>query len=249
MSSHKQAAQFSCLPQEIRDQIWALTLPSRRIFSLDKSQDDEQHAYAHTFKNPYPLPLALQTCRDSRETALREGFFLTPPHSKKSVYFIPETDILYFGRVECQRLRKKESIDVPGLGRVINIGFEWASFFEYDPAKSIVPARRYWRTVVENLYVQMPHLKTLNHISPVPIGKLHKGFGLTTLSTRSRVSWQGTDDEGKNGGAFVAVRWGDVKDFMDKALKESERRPEILGLALDTSSIGPEAFYSIFENL
>jgi hypothetical protein len=236
MSSYKQAAQFSSLPQEIWDQIWNLTLPSRRIFDLDKSHGAEQHADVYTFKNTYPVPSALQTCRGSRETALRQGFFLAPPHSNKSVYFIPETDILYFGRVECQRLKEKELIDMPGLDRVLNFGFEWASFFEYDPNKSIVPARRYWRTVVENLYVQMPHLKTLNHISPVPIGKLHREFGLIPLRERSRVSWQGTDDEDEKGGAFVAARWRDVKPFIEKALQESERRPEILGWGLHPSS-------------
>ncbi|CAG7555938.1 unnamed protein product [Fusarium equiseti] len=248
MSSHKRATQFSSLPQEIRDQIWTLTLPSRRIFHLDKSHDDEQHVDAYTFQNTYPLPSALQTCQDSRETALRQGFFLTPPHSNKSMYFIPETDILYFGRVDCQRLREKELIDMPGLDRVVNLGFEWASFFEYDPDESIIPAKRYWRTVVECLYVQMPRLKTLNHISPVPFGKPRCEYGLTPLSGDTTVSWQGIDDEDENGGAFVVGKWRDVKGFIEKTLEESEHRPEILGWKLYTSSIGQDIYSVIFEN-
>ncbi|KAJ4122681.1 hypothetical protein NW768_010118 [Fusarium equiseti] len=247
MSSKTQTIQFSSLTQEIRDHIWALTLPSHRIFHLDKSHDGEQHAGAYTLQNTYQLPPALQICHESRKTALRQGFFFTPPHSNKSVYFIPETDILYFGRVECQRLKEKEHIDMPDSDKVLNVGFEWASFFEYDPDQSIVPARRYWRRVVECLYVQMPHLKTLNHISPVPVGKPQCEYRLTPLPGDTTVLWQGTNEEGKNGGAFVAAQWRDVTSFIEKTLEESERSPEILGWKLHASSNDSEDFSFNFE--
>ena len=138
---------------------------------------------------------------------------------------------------------------MPGLDRILNVGVGWSAFFEDDNNASLYTGKEYWREVTECLYLHMPHLKTINHIFPEPTDWPHYEYGLKPLRGDARVPWLGTqyydiDDEDP----VMFAKWRVVKGYVENALEESERRPELLGWELYATSIGPEAFSYIFRD-
>ena len=179
MSSHNQSSQkiqFTSLSPEIRHQIWNLTLSSRRILVLSYNVR-RSHRY-FKFLNNYPFPIILQICRDSRAAALSQGFFFTP-NSDQSVYFIPKTDIVCFDSRATTILEMQASAPIPGLDRVLNVGFDWRYFFCWRH----LPDKKHLREVVERFYVYMPLLKTFNHI---PLISFEMGQGELAIETLPR---------------------------------------------------------------
>lgn len=229
MSPHKppssQKIQFTSLPPEIRHQIWDLTLPSRRIIVL--SYDVRRSHRYFKFLNNHSTPITLQICRDSRAAAFRQGFFFTLNDTGQSVYFIPETDILYLWGTVVRRLKIAKSIEIPGLDRAINVGFRSSQLFCL--AKP-VPHNECWRRAIKRLYIHMPLLKTFNHITLDRPEMRQRELAIEPLSENDIIRW----GEWQNDTTFKLTfpSWILVKGWVEDALDGSDYQPKILGWKL-----------------
>lgn len=130
---------------------------------------------------------------------------------------------------------------MPGLDRVLN--FSFAHFYLRREDNSIPPEEEYWRKVVEQLYVHMPHLKTVNHISPLPQTRAFCEYALAPLPGNVKV-----ESFGREGDALSNKPWTDWKASIVKALEKCEHRPEICGWKLTSEFIVPDGLSLLFDN-
>jgi hypothetical protein len=87
----------------------------------------------------------------------------------------------------------------------------------------------------------MPHLKTLNHISPLPQNRAFCEYALSPLPGDVKVNWNGRDRDA------MYKPLTDWKGSIMKALERCEHRPEIYGWKLTSELIVPEGFSSLFD--
>ncbi|QPC77822.1 hypothetical protein HYE68_008574 [Fusarium pseudograminearum] len=153
------------LPPEVRDMIWALTLPSNRTFEVTKidEKDDGPDTHFFHFRYPPPSPVALRVCRESRGAALRKGFFFSTTKGL-SVWFTPDTDVLYidtFRDVLHFRITTSR-IKIQGWDHVLHFEIGWRAFHEY---KHQPPSPSHGLPdIMEILHAHMPNLKTISCI-------------------------------------------------------------------------------------
>ncbi|KND91916.1 hypothetical protein TOPH_03559 [Tolypocladium ophioglossoides CBS 100239] len=169
------------LPPEIRDLIWDETLPSGRIFHVsDCNNVPHRHREVDSATQPRnktfifhihnPPPTALHICKESRNLALRRGFFLSPHKYSTGVWFNPMLDVLYFDRNMRHLLKAcegKKLVHVEGWDKVLNVGVEWRAWFRdiprLQPGDDMRPR---WRAAIEALFVYAPQMRTINFILP-----------------------------------------------------------------------------------
>jgi len=87
----------------------------------------------------------------------------------------------------------------------------------------------------------MPHLKTLNHISPLPHNRAFCEYALSPLPGDVKVKWGRTETDA------MYKPWADWKGSVMKALERCEHRPEIYGWKLTSELIVPEGFSLLFD--
>ncbi|KAJ4267590.1 hypothetical protein NW762_003699 [Fusarium torreyae] len=224
-STAPQRLELNSLPPELRDLVWSFTLPDYRIFHVKEVSRQEAHSdttkreMCFHFHIRHALPVALQTCRESRTVALREGFFLSPHGDDPGVWFRPATDILYFDRNQRTTFQVKPGqprVTVPGWDRVLNVGIEWRAFFRDTPRPSRnETTASYWRAAIEPLYAYMPRIRTVNYILPK---MRHKGgmmWGrepyhaeryeavLVPLPESVQIPWETTRNRGQDRAALL----------------------------------------------
>ncbi|KAK7425175.1 hypothetical protein QQX98_000090 [Neonectria punicea] len=176
-SSHEtRSLELQDLPLEIRDLIWELALPDRRVFQVKKisrqrplTDATKQEDY-FVFNIRHAPPVPSRVCSESRATALRKGFFLSPHGEHPGFWFNPDKDILYLDRNQRTSFHVKQGqprMEIPGWDRVLNVGLEWRAFFRDIPRPSgDETIGSYWRAAIDPLYAYMPRMKTVNYVLP-----------------------------------------------------------------------------------
>ncbi|OBS29402.1 hypothetical protein FPOA_03338 [Fusarium poae] len=153
------------LPPELRNHIWTLTLPCCRIFMVKRIERQNHKSQEGFFNfhhsNPNPrFPIALSVCRESREAALRQGFFFQEGKESAGLWFRPDTDILYFSTKQKWILRTKKHISIPEWDRVLHVGIQLEAFYFHKDFLSTPPENLAKK--MERFYAHMPNLKTLS---------------------------------------------------------------------------------------
>lgn len=89
-------SQFGKLPIELQLRVWSFSLDPHRIIPRIIEADYDSNNFPHKYKSQ-PPPLT-QTCRASREVALKNYSVLNPSAANEvgAIYFHPAVDVLYY---------------------------------------------------------------------------------------------------------------------------------------------------------
>lgn len=204
-------AKFSSLSLDIRCLIWEATLPETRVFQVQATAHIPG-TDAKTFKfyiNHEP-PIALSICQESRQLALRKGYFigsLSLLDNVQGCWFNPSRDMLYLDRNQRRALQLDKNYrpadEIQGLDRVQHFGIEWraimlAAHHRLQPAEDMGAL---WRPFFRRLRPQMPMLKTFNYILPTvrlrgchswarePYQSQHYDCELEALCADAQIPW------------------------------------------------------------
>ena len=153
------------LPRELRDIIWENTLPPPRLITLDRLcrvhfdhfNDSVQRVYqlwfrdqqvselqrvepsdmthCFDFRERYPPPVINQICRESRQVALRAGYFPLPAWSGSdkdafgerpgAAWFNMAADTLYIEGSSVPSFLTTAPFRIPNAVRVRSVGVAW----------------------------------------------------------------------------------------------------------------------------
>ncbi len=102
---------FGALPPEIREGIWELSLPEKRVVKITEEEDEERFRFRNGSKIIWDrvrgvcnIPTALQTCKESRKAAKRAyRLSFATQLSGKPVWFNCKADLLYFDNQHCYK--------------------------------------------------------------------------------------------------------------------------------------------------
>ena len=157
--------EFTSLPRELRDIIWENSFPPPRLITLDglcrvrfdllsnsakrvyklwfcdqeviESQRVEPSDITHcfNFRERYLPPVITQICRESRQFALRAGYFLLPAwngsdedafgENPGAMWFNGVADILYIEGSSVPFFLKTAPFRIPNAVRVCSVGVDW----------------------------------------------------------------------------------------------------------------------------
>jgi hypothetical protein len=221
--SEAKFVKFSSLPTEIRDLIWEATLPPRRLFHVSgsttiRSEQGPTAIKLLTFHVRHRHPVATRVCRESREAALRRGFFF---RRFTDVWFNPDRDMLYIDRNQRRYIQTKDGkplYRIAGLDRVKHVAVEWRAWFRDIPAlqsQESMCAR--WRHALRSLRLYTPNLETVNFVLPQtrycggmgfgrePYGSWKNPCDLIPLPEHANIPWGKTAPPGVTHVAGLAM--------------------------------------------
>ncbi|KAL2113202.1 hypothetical protein VUR80DRAFT_4909 [Thermomyces stellatus] len=203
----KAAFQFSDFPLELRELIWEHTLPPPRLFQLhsllppraaiapelqrlyklwfpqrgtnDPAPVDLRHMSYFAFRVRHTPPIATQVCRESRNVALRAGYFLLPAASPSAesdqapgvTWFGGRTDVLYYPISREAHLfnYRDPTTCLPNSDLIRHVGVEWRILLRGVPApwqRTYDGEREGWRDRMLMLYDQVPGLEAVHLVLP-----------------------------------------------------------------------------------
>lgn len=243
---------FNSLPPEVRQLVWEASLPGRRVFhlssflcpshtkqhpnnipALDGAGSYPQTCDVHIRHSP---PAATQVCCESRNAALRRGFFLsacdvTSTGPRPGVWFNPHQDMLYFDRNMRRFISVKHHMNITDIDRVLHIGVEWRAWFRDVPlAHPKDDVSLLWKPTMEVLLYYFPRAKSLNFILPkvrkngtMPIGRepysaKHYPCDIEPLDDSATVPWERETRLPVSSASFRSLAWSAIRKEMGAAL-------------------------------
>ncbi|KAK7739620.1 hypothetical protein SLS62_011238 [Diatrype stigma] len=158
------------LPPELRLQIYEAHLSEAQVFEMEFGSRCSRRFETPTFRCQIPKEPLLQTCREARQVALRNGFFLFGEEDRPGVYlrksdilFLNMESLIHFGDIyhrlsSGERDRKAFAI-LESLGQVENLAVEWGSVVSSQGLRGISPGLGEWVTGVRTVSLVIPHIR------------------------------------------------------------------------------------------
>lgn len=153
------------VPAELRLDIYKHCLCESRILEMEFVPDDDSDTDELRFYiNPAKEPL-LGVCHETRDKALKHGFFLFPD------VYVRKHDILF---LNCDMLldlsfyKGKEIKKMfPGLGKVENVAIEWGAVAWSEGLEGVCPQLGKWMPNVKKVYIAIPGIRYGRNVSAV----------------------------------------------------------------------------------